>query len=131
MPEWRVAGSIGAISTWGVMNSLNPEPLLSLDSIPDGGLAEAQATLDGEPESLVLYRDGGSVRAWLNVCPHAGRRLDWAPGQFLKSREGQLVCAAHGASFELQQGTCVAGPCRGDALRAVPVEVRDGQVWLA
>ncbi len=64
------------------------------------------------------------------MCPHAGRRLDWSPGQFLKSREGQLVCAAHGASFELENGLCVAGPCRGDALRAVPVEVRDGQVWL-
>jgi nitrite reductase/ring-hydroxylating ferredoxin subunit len=41
------------------------------------------------------------------------------------------VCAAHGASFELAQGECVAGPCRGEALRAVTVEVRDGQVWLA
>lgn len=113
------------------MNPLNHEPLLSLDSIPDGGLAEATALLDGEPESLVLHRSGASVRAWLNVCPHAGRRLDWAPGQFLRSRDGQLVCAAHGAAFELEDGACVAGPCRGDRLRAVAVEVRDGQVWLA
>ena len=125
------AGSIGVMSPWGVMNPLNQEPLLSLESIPDGALAEVQAVLDGEPESLVVHRSGDVVRAWLNVCPHAGRRLDWAPGQFLKSREGQLVCAAHGASFELENGQCVAGPCRGDALRAVPVEVRDGQVWLA
>jgi len=87
--------------------------------------------IDGESESLVVYRSGEAVRAWLNVCPHAGRRLDWAPGQFLKSREGQLVCAAHGAAFELEQGGCVAGPCRGDRLRPVAVEVRDGQVWLA
>lgn len=125
------AGSIGVMSPWGVMNPLNQEPLLSLESIPDGALAEVQAVLDGEPESLVVHRSGDVVRAWLNVCPHAGRRLDWLPGQFLKSREGQLVCAAHGASFELENGQCVAGPCRGDALRAVPVEVRDGQVWLA
>ena len=89
------------------------------------------AVLDGDAESLVLFRQGAQVRAWLNVCPHAGRRLDWAPGRFLKSREGQLVCAAHGATFELQEGVCVAGPCRGDALRPVAVQVRDGQVWLA
>lgn len=113
------------------MNPLNHEPLLSLDSLADGALGEAQAVIDGEPESLVLHRSGDTVRAWLNVCPHAGRRLDWAPGQFLKSREGHLVCAAHGASFELEGGGCVAGPCRGDTLRAVAVEVRDGQVWLA
>lgn len=105
-------------------------PLLRLEQLADGAFAEVEADINGDAESLVLYRDGGQVRAWINVCPHAGRRLDWAPGQFLKSRDGLLVCAAHGASFELQRGECVAGPCRGEALRAVPVEIRDGAVWL-
>lgn len=113
------------------MGSLNAEPLLSFEGLADGALVEVEAVLDGDSESLVVHRQGDAVRAWLNVCPHAGRRLDWAPGQFLKSREGLLVCAAHGASFELEGGQCVAGPCRGDALRAVALEVRDGQVWLA
>ena len=105
--------------------------LSALNDIADGGFAEVEAMIDGDAESLVLYRAGDEVRAWLNVCPHAGRRLDWAPGQFLKSKDGHLVCAAHGASFELDRGDCVAGPCRGDALRAVQVQVRDGEVWLA
>lgn len=105
--------------------------LARLEQIEDGGFAEAEAVLDGDPESLILHRDGAAVRAWLNVCPHAGRRLDWAPGKFLKSKDGLLVCAVHGASFELQGGLCVAGPCRGDCLRAVAVEVRDGNVILA
>ncbi|WP_448243298.1 Rieske (2Fe-2S) protein [Pseudoxanthomonas mexicana] len=105
--------------------------LSALNDIADGGFAEVEATIDGDAESLVIYRVGDEVRAWLNVCPHAGRRLDWAPGQFLKSKDGHLVCAAHGASFELDRGDCVAGPCRGDALRAVQVQVRDGEVWLA
>ena len=105
--------------------------LSALNDIADGGFAEVEATIDGDAESLILYRVEDEVRAWLNVCPHAGRRLDWAPGQFLKSKDGHLVCAAHGASFELDRGDCVAGPCRGDALRAVQVQVRDGEVWLA
>jgi len=104
--------------------------VIAFDSIEDGGFAEIEAVVKGDAESLILHRDGQQVRAWLNVCPHAGRRLDWAPGKFLKSREGHLVCAAHGASFELIRGNCVAGPCRGDALRAVAVEVHDGQVVL-
>jgi nitrite reductase/ring-hydroxylating ferredoxin subunit len=107
-----------------------PRLLTTLDRIPDGGLAEVEALLEDDAESLVLHRRGDTVRAWLNVCPHAGRRLDWAPGQFLLSGEGLLVCAAHGASFELEHGACVAGPCRGDALRAVPVRVQGGEVWL-
>ena len=105
--------------------------LIALDLIDDGGLAEVEALLDGDAESLIGQRVGRGARAWLNVCPHAGRRLDWAPGKFLKSKEGHLICAAHGASFELGRGDCVAGPCRGDSLRAVAVEVRDGQVVLS
>ena len=105
--------------------------LIALDSIEDGGFAEIEALIDGDAESLIVHRNGANVRAWLNVCPHAGRRLDWAPGKFLKSKEGHLICAAHGASFELERGDCVAGPCRGDSLRMVAVEVRDGQVVLS
>jgi nitrite reductase/ring-hydroxylating ferredoxin subunit len=119
----------------GVRTSLNDAadavPLIALSRIDDGGFAEVEATLDGDVESLILHRDGEVVRAWLNVCPHTGRRLDWAPGKFLLSKEGLLVCAAHGASFELIGGECVAGPCRGQSLRAVPIVVRDGQVALA
>lgn len=97
-----------------------------------GSLHEVEAVLDGDAESLILHRDAaGEVRAWLNVCPHAGRRLDWAPGKFLRSKDGLLVCAAHGASFELQRGECVAGPCRGEALREVAVACVDGEVRLA
>ena len=117
------------------MDSLNQVPghgpLLALDRLPDGGFAETEAVVDGDAESLILFRDGDTVRAWFNICPHAGRRLDWAPGEFLRSKDGLLVCAAHCASFELAGGACVAGPCRGEALRAVPVVVRDGAVFLA
>ena len=118
-----------------VMTSLNKSagnmPLALFAQIADGGFSEAEATIDGDAESLILHRDGDTVRAWLNVCPHAGRRLDWAPGQFLRSRDGHLVCAVHGASFELANGDCVAGPCRGESLRAVAVVVREGEVRLA
>jgi nitrite reductase/ring-hydroxylating ferredoxin subunit len=106
-------------------------PLIALARIDDGGFAEVEATIDGDAESLILHRQGDAVHAWFNICPHAGRRLDWAPGQFLKSKDGTLVCAVHGASFELEQGACVAGPCRGESLRAVALVVRDGEVWLA
>jgi len=120
------------------MNSLNRDDdldgarasLATLRQIEDGGFLEVEATLGGDAESVILHRDGDAVRAWLNVCPHAGRRLDWAPGKFLKTGDGHLVCAVHGATFELQGGECVAGPCRGALLRAVAVQVRDGLIYL-
>jgi nitrite reductase/ring-hydroxylating ferredoxin subunit len=132
--ERRTGKSIGPVMGGDVMGSLNdkagPASLMALADLADGGLVEVEALVDGQPESLVLHRDGDAVRAWLNVCPHAGRRLDWSPGQFLRTKDGLLVCAAHGASFELAGGECVAGPCRGESLRAVPVTVRDGEVVL-
>ncbi len=126
--------------TEGVRTSLNQDsvnrdaaakPLASLGDLPDGGLLEVEADVGGSAESLILHRDGDAVRAWLNICPHAGRRLDWAPGKFLQSKDGLLVCAAHGASFELREGACVAGPCRGESLRAVAVDVVEGAVRIA
>ena len=105
--------------------------LARLEALPPDSLQEVEAVVDGDAESLLLYRDpAGGVRAWLNVCPHAGRRLDWAPGKFLRAKDGQLVCAAHGASFELANGECTAGPCRGECLRGVAVHCVDGDVRL-
>ena len=111
------------------MTVANPVLLLAhLDQLADGALVETDATIEGDSESVILHREGETIRAWLNVCPHAGRRLDWAPGKFLLDKQGHLVCAVHGATFELQGGQCIAGPCRGAALRTIPVVVEDGLV---
>lgn len=104
--------------------------LTTLDTLRDGALSELEAVVDGSAESLIVQRDGRTVRAWLNVCPHAGRRLDWAPGQFLVDSQGRLVCAVHGATFDLSGGACVAGPCRGESLRAVPLRIEGETVWI-
>jgi nitrite reductase/ring-hydroxylating ferredoxin subunit len=126
--------SIGCDMTEGVRTSLNdadaarPATVVAvLAELPEREPLAIEVELDGSLESLIVYRDGDHVRVWLNICPHAGRRLDWAPGKFLTTKDGQLVCAAHGATFELQRGECVAGPCRGDGLRQVEVEVVGGE----
>ena len=112
------------------MSSSSPTTLAELAQIPDAGFLEIDAVWNGCVESLLLYREGAQVRAWLNICPHAGRRLDWTPGQFLKTKEGHLVCAAHGAAFELSSGECISGPCRGQSLLTVPVHIEGEHVLL-
>lgn len=78
---------------------------------------------------LILTRRGERVAAFHNECPHAGRRLDYAPGKFLIENDA-LICAAHGAVFGVESGHCLGGPCRGSGLRSVPVDVVDGNVCL-
>jgi nitrite reductase/ring-hydroxylating ferredoxin subunit len=108
---------------------LPPAALCRLDDIPDGTAIAVDASLPDGQENLIVLREGESARAWINVCPHAGRSLDWAPGQFLISG-GNLICAVHGASFRTTDGFCVGGPCRGQSLRAVRVRAERGIVWL-
>lgn len=99
--------------------------LSSLADLPEGEPREVHAGDD----SLILVRFGDRVHGYHNVCPHAGRALNWAPGRFLL-QAGELVCAAHGASFQLSTGACTGGPCQGAALKAVDLELRGEEVHL-
>ncbi len=104
--------------------------LCRIEDIPDGGATAVDAPLSDGEGSVILLRRGDRVHAYLNVCPHAGRRLDYAPGRFLL-RNGVLICAAHGASFNDSDGLCIDGPCRGEHLRVVAVQLDSGDVRLA
>ena len=103
--------------------------MCAITDVTNGGAHEVVAHVDGVAESLIVLRRDDEVRVFFNVCPHAGRRLDWAPGRFLID-QAFLVCAAHGACFSVPDGVCVSGPCRGQSLGEVPVEVRDGQLFV-
>jgi nitrite reductase/ring-hydroxylating ferredoxin subunit len=97
--------------------------LCSLTDVPDQGAFEAQLLDD----SVVLIRYGDQIYGYLNICPHAGRPLNWAPNKFLLM-SGQLVCAAHGATFKPESGECFGGPCRGQSLKAVTLKVTNDKV---
>jgi nitrite reductase/ring-hydroxylating ferredoxin subunit len=103
--------------------------LCAFTDVPDGGAIAVHVDSSTGGFELILVRLGEAVAAYHNECPHAGRRLDYAPGKFLIDR-GTLICAAHGATFRIESGHCSGGPCRGTSLRSVPVDVIDGQVCL-
>ena len=87
--------------------------------------------IDGESSPIIVDCDRTPLQAWLNCCPHQGRRMDYVPGKFL-IHKGQLVCAAHGASFDLEEGLGVGGPCRGEHLSKVRiVEEPDGSLLFS
>lgn len=104
--------------------------LCAQDEVSEGQAIECPDPRDPDGASLIVLRSGGRVHAFLNICPHAGRPLNWAPGRFLYSL-GQLVCAAHGASFRPEDGYCIGGPCRGESLKAVDIREVDGAICLA
>jgi nitrite reductase/ring-hydroxylating ferredoxin subunit len=81
--------------------------------------------------SLILTRRGERFAAFVNRCAHADYPLQRADGRLLLQEGRYLVCAMHGASFALDDGACVGGPCNGKGLTRIAIEQRDGAVFSA
>ncbi|WP_254762209.1 Rieske (2Fe-2S) protein [Natrinema marinum] len=107
----------------------DPRRIAPLADVPTKGTLRCEARSGNRGTELILRREGETVSAWRNSCPHKPAvRLD--PGSGAIVRDDQLVCHEHGARFECGDGVCTAGPCRGDALESIAVAVRDGAVYL-
>jgi len=86
---------------------------------------------NGHSGPAFVVRHAGRAVAYLNRCAHKLVELDWQEGEFFDAEHRHLVCATHGALYDPASGVCVGGPCRGAALKAVPVREANGAVWLA
>ena len=104
--------------------------LCHLQDLPNPGTLPFSVGEGDWPLRGLLVRRDGLVVAYENRCPHAGHRLDFPPGRFTTPDGAWLRCASHGALFRMEDGECIAGPCTGEVLRRIPVEVRDGVVVL-
>jgi nitrite reductase/ring-hydroxylating ferredoxin subunit len=71
------------------------------------------------------------VAAYVNYCPHAGHPLNFRPNRFLTPDGNLILCGSHGALFERGTGLCVLGPCAGQSLAKIPIDVANGYVMLA
>lgn len=73
---------------------------------------------------VFVVRHAGQVYGWRDACPHYGDTpLAWRKDAYLNADGSRIVCAAHGAQFEPDTGLCTLGPCLGQSLTAVPVNV--------
>lgn len=99
-----------------------------LDEIDDPGCREF-AIGDGDwPFRGFVVRKGPEVFAYQNFCVHVGHPLNWSANKFLTKDKSAIICASHGATYEIETGNCFAGPGSGKTLRKVEVSVRDGVV---
>lgn len=101
-----------------------------IDEIADRSGRGFTVTLDGAETDIMVVRLGRTIRAFVNSCPHLGMNLDWQPDAFLDFERRYILCGVHGALFRIGDGVCFQGPCIGRALTPVPIEIRDGAVFL-
>lgn len=104
--------------------------ICALADLPDPGTYEFAVGEGDWPLRGFIVRQGTRLRAYVNRCPHAGHMLNLKPNRFFGPGD-LLLCSSHGALFEPMTGACVAGPCTGESLEALPVEVADGLVMLS
>jgi len=79
-----------------------------------------------DAEAILLATDDG-VRAWRNYCQHL-THIPLDKGSGAPVRDGEVLCANHGAMFDATSGLCTHGPCEGATLERIAVEVADGVV---
>jgi nitrite reductase/ring-hydroxylating ferredoxin subunit len=104
--------------------------LCRLDDLPDGASRGFDPARTGQDTVLVVRR-GDVVHGWHDACPHHGDTpLAWRKDAYLNAARDRIVCAAHGAQFDIVTGVCALGPCLGQRLRPVGLVVRDNGIHI-
>ena len=109
---------------------MNGRRLCSLTDIPDGEAKGFTVETAAGKRDILVHREGTAVRGYVNSCPHVGSPLDWAPDRFISLDGFHLLCGTHGALFRPTDGYCVSGPCAGDSLTRVVVQLVADDVIL-
>ena len=110
---------------------MGPIWLTTLAQLPDPGSLGVDPGETGH-DTLMLVRRGNQVFAYLDACPHhGGTPMAWRKNAYLNGDGSRIVCAAHGAQFDIASGECLRGPCLGQWLTALQTEVSaDGHVGV-
>lgn len=98
--------------------------LCHLDELPEGSSRGFDPFSNGR-DTLFVVRRGRSLLGWANACPHHGTPMAWRKDAYLNAARDRIVCAAHGAQFEIDTGRCTLGPCLGQSLTPVPLTLDD------
>ena len=106
----------------------NERTLCRVADIVDGE-SRGFPPLAGAFTGLFAIRRGKKVFVYVNSCPHVGLPLDPVPDRFLDAKKTVIVCSAHGARFNIEDGECISGPCYGESLEAVATRV-DENGWV-
>jgi len=104
--------------------------LCKTTDIEDPGSKSFELKIKRKTQSIFVVHKDGEFFAYYNQCPHTGANLEWQEDQFLDLDKTLIQCATHDALFIIGSGKCIAGPCTGDALQAIPLTIKDGEIHL-
>ena len=128
-------------------NPVQPPPALSLADLDDGPtlgsvLCRLEDIDDGSSQTFTymkgtwrfevfLQRRGDEVFAYENTCPHVGLPLNLQPDKFLDLEGKSIFCVNHAAYFNIDDGFCTKGPCKGNWLIPIAIRLEGGEILVA
>ena len=123
-PGWS---SSGGCSNLGFVSR---KKLARTADLRDGGTLTFRFKRAGRTIDGFLARHDGAWVAYENLCQHLPVRLDAGSGRFFDGDGRHFVCQAHNATYEPLTGLCIRGPCEGQHLKRLKIEVTEDDVWL-
>lgn len=104
--------------------------LCKISDIEDPGSKAFDIKINHKIQSIFVVHKDGEFFAYYNQCPHTGASLEWQEDQFLDLDKTLIQCATHDALFMINSGKCIAGPCIGDKLQAIPLSIDSDEIHL-
>ena len=104
--------------------------ICAVDEIPDNGARGFTLEINSNEHEFFIVRTNDQLHGYINRCPHTGVNLNWKPDQFLNLDGDLIQCSTHGARFRIDDGYCVFGPCAGQSLKSVKLDIKEGRIFL-
>jgi nitrite reductase/ring-hydroxylating ferredoxin subunit len=102
----------------------------TLSELTEGAALKFEFTRKGKPIEGFVARFKGELVAYENRCRHLPLSLDYDDGRFF-SRDGKnFICQNHNAIYEPLTGLCIQGPCAGESLKLLKIEIIKDEVWI-
>ncbi|MGV0106250.1 Rieske domain-containing protein [Nostoc sp. DSM 114160] len=111
--------SFGLISPFSSKITSTWIKVATIEQIPEFSVLPVQ--LAGN--SLILHRQGITVKCYRNACTHLGSTLDKG-----KVENGIITCPYHGFQYKLETGECLTAP--DISLQSYSVKIKDDKVFV-
>lgn len=106
--------------------------LCNAADVPEGG-ALGFDLRGGGGDRMFIVRKNGRLYGWRDACPHYGDTpMAWRKNAYLDAASTRIICAAHGAQFDIETGICMLGPCLGKALQQVELSLtQENDIYIS
>ncbi|MDN3650400.1 Rieske (2Fe-2S) protein [Reinekea marina] len=85
---------------------------------------------DSPHGAIFVVKKDDQIFVYKNECPHLGVNLEFQEDVFLDQDGALIECSTHGALFEIESGNCLAGPCQGEHLTAIPFKIENDLIHV-